>query len=73
MGIGCVSSVLAALIAKFFVDASNALCQSQLRERSTGLPASTPWTWDSGFEAITAYFQPPTEDENFNVVRHERV
>jgi hypothetical protein len=56
-----------------FVDASDALCKSQLRERSTGLPAGTPWTRDADFEAITAYFQPPTEDENFNVVRHERV
>lgn len=56
-----------------FVDASDALCKSQLRERSAGLPAGTPWTRDADFEAITAYFQPPTEDENFNVVRHERV
>ncbi len=56
-----------------FVDASDALCKSQLRERSTGLPAGTPWTRDADFEAITAYFQPPTEAENFNVVRHERV
>jgi predicted kinase len=55
-----------------FVDASDALCKSQLRERSTGLPAGTPWTRDADFEAITAYFQPPSEDENFNVVRHER-
>ena len=56
-----------------FVDASDALCKSQLRERSTGLPAGTPWTRDADFEAITAHFQPPTEAENFNVVRHERV
>jgi hypothetical protein len=56
-----------------FVDASDALCKSQLRERSTGLPAGAPWTRDADFEAITAYFQPPSEDENFNVVRHERV
>ncbi len=56
-----------------YVDASDALCKSQLRERSTRLPVGTPWTRDADFEAITAYFQPPTEDENFNVVRHERV
>jgi hypothetical protein len=49
------------------------LCKSQLRERSMGLPAGTPWTRDADFEAITAYFQPPTGDENFNVVHHERV
>jgi predicted kinase len=56
-----------------FVDASDALCKSQLRERSTRLAAGTPWTRDADFEAITACFQPPSEDENFNVVRHERV
>ena len=56
-----------------FVDASDALCKSQLRERSTGLSGGTPWTQEADFDAITEYFQPPTEDENFNVVRHERV
>jgi predicted kinase len=56
-----------------FVDASDDLCKSQLRERSNGLPAGTPWTTDGDFEAINAYFQPPSEDEKFNVVRHERV
>ena len=55
-----------------FIDATDALCKSQLRERSRGLPAGTPWTRDTDFEAITAYFQPPSEDEDFNVVRHER-
>ena len=56
-----------------FVDASDILCKSQLRKRSTGLPVDALWTRDADFEAITKYFQPPTEDENFNVIRHERV
>jgi predicted kinase len=56
-----------------FVDASDILCKSQLRDRSKGLPAGTPWTTDADFEAMNAYFQPPTEDEKFNVVHHERV
>jgi predicted kinase len=55
-----------------FVDASDAVCKNQLRNRSKDLPAGTPWTTDADFEAINAYFQPPTEDERFNVVRHER-
>jgi len=55
-----------------FVDASDALCKRQLKERSQDLPPGTPWTTDAEFEAITAYFQPPSEDEAFNVVRHER-
>jgi predicted kinase len=55
-----------------FVDASDVLCKRQLRERSVGLPDGTPWTTTADFETINAYFQPPAEDEKFNVVRHER-
>jgi len=56
-----------------FVDVPDALCKSQLRDRSRGLPAGTPWTTDADFEAINAYFEAPSEDEKFNVVHHERV
>jgi predicted kinase len=56
-----------------FVDASDALCKSQLKARTKHLPAGTPWTTDAEFEAITVYFEPPSEDEGFNVVRHERL
>ena len=45
--------------------------QSQLKERSKDLAAGTPWTRDAEFKAITVYFQPPSEDERFNVIRHE--
>lgn len=57
-----------------FVDASDELCKRQLQERSKSLPAGTSWTTDRDFEAISAYFQfqPPSEDEEFNVIRHER-
>ena len=55
-----------------FVDASDALCRRQLHARSRELPAGAPWTTDAEFEAITAYFQPPSEDEGFTVIRHER-
>jgi predicted kinase len=55
-----------------FIDASDALCKNQLRDRSKALPAGSPWTTDADFEAISAYFQPPSEDEKLNVVRHER-
>ncbi len=54
------------------VEASDALCKSQLKQRSRELPAGAPWTTDAEFDAITAYFQPPSEDEGFNVVFHER-
>jgi predicted kinase len=55
-----------------FVDASNPLCKRQLKERTTHLPPGTPWTTEAEFDAITIYFQPPSEDEGFNVIRHER-
>ena len=55
-----------------FVDASDAVCKSQLEERTKHLPADTPWTTEAAFDAITAYFQPPSEDEGFLVVRHDR-
>ena len=55
-----------------FIDASDALCKSQLKERSQNLPPGAPWTTDAEFEAVTVHFQPPSEDEQFNVIRHER-
>ena len=55
-----------------FVDAPDALCKSQLRGRSKDSATGAAWTTDAEFEAVTAYFQPPSEEEGFNVVRHER-
>jgi predicted kinase len=55
-----------------FIDAPDELCKRQLRQRSEALPAGSAWTTDTEFDAITAYFQAPAEDENFNVIRHER-
>ena len=55
-----------------FVDVPNDLCKLQLRQRSAALPAGSPWTTDAEFDAITAYFQAPMEDERFNVIRYER-
>jgi predicted kinase len=56
-----------------FIDAPDDLCKRQLRQRSEALPAGSAWTTDAEFDAITAYFQVPAEEEKFNVVRHERV
>jgi predicted kinase len=55
-----------------FIDAPDELCKRQLRQRSEGLPAGSAWTTDAEFDAVTAYFQAPAEDERFNVIRHER-
>lgn len=54
-----------------FIDVSDAVAKSQLKNRSKDLPPGTPWTTEAEFESITLYFQSPSEDEGFNVVRHE--
>lgn len=54
-----------------FIDASDDLCKRQLTERCKDLPAGRAWTTEAEFDAITAYFEPPSIDENFNVIRHE--
>lgn len=55
-----------------FVDVPDEICKAQLKERSQGLPAGSAWTTEAEFDAITAYFQAPTAEEGFNVIRHER-
>lgn len=55
-----------------YVDASDALCKRQLKQRSAHLPDGTAWTTEAEFDAITALFQAPADDEGFTVVRHSR-
>jgi predicted kinase len=55
-----------------FIDVPDEVCKVQLKERSKELPAGTAWTTDAEFDAITAYFQMPTAEEGFNVIRHGR-
>jgi hypothetical protein len=43
-----------------------------LKARSAHLPPGSAWTSDAAFDAITAYFRPPADDEGFTVVRHPR-
>jgi predicted kinase len=55
-----------------YIEASDEVCKRQLRERSKALPPGTRWTTDAEFDLITAFFEPPSSDEDFNVVHHER-
>ena len=55
-----------------FIDTPDERCKRQLKQRSAHLPAGSAWTTDEEFDAITAYFQAPAEDEKFNVIRHVR-
>jgi predicted kinase len=52
-----------------FVDAPDAVCLQQLQARSEDLP-DRRWTTAAEFHAVTAYFEPPGDDEGFHVVRH---
>ncbi len=56
-----------------YIDVSDELCKQQLKERSKGLPEGSAFTTDAEFDAITHYLQAPFEDENFNVIHHQRV
>jgi predicted kinase len=55
-----------------YVDVTDELCKRQLRERSRELAKDSAFTSDAEFDAITEYFQAPSDDENFNVIRHQR-
>lgn len=55
-----------------YIDAPNDLCKRQLRTRSRLLPAGARWTSEAEFDAVTAHFRAPAEDEGFNVIRHAR-
>lgn len=55
-----------------FIDAPDALCKRQLRQRSEALPAGERWTSDAEYDAITAYFEPPSAEEGYTVVVHRR-
>ncbi|MFV2056391.1 MAG: AAA family ATPase [Thiohalomonadales bacterium] len=53
-----------------FIDVSNETCKRQLRERSKDKPDGTAFTSDSEFDALTKFFQAPSESENFNIIRY---
>lgn len=55
-----------------YIDASDDLCKLQLKQRSEGFAEGTMWTTDAEFDAVTAYFKPPSAEEQFNVIRHDR-
>lgn len=56
-----------------YVDVTDELCKRQLRERSMNLAEGSAFMGDAEFDAITKYFQAPSDDENFNVIRHQRI
>lgn len=55
-----------------YVDVTDEVCKRQLRERSKELAEGSAFASDAEFDAITEYFQAPSDDENFNIIRHQR-
>lgn len=53
-----------------FLDVADVICKKQLQQRSRGLPEGSAFTTEAEFDAITKYFEPPLEDEQFNVITH---
>jgi predicted kinase len=52
-----------------FVDVPDEVCLRQLKLRSAGI-AEERWTSEAEFHLVNAYFEPPTADEGFHIVRH---
>jgi len=55
-----------------FVDVSTDTCKRQLKERSKDKPEGTAFTSDAEYDAVTKYFQAPSQDEGFNIIRYQR-
>jgi predicted kinase len=56
----------------YFIDATDDLCKQQLKIRSKDPSKASAFDNDAVFEEITKYFQPPSADEGFNIIRDER-
>lgn len=52
-----------------YLDVADALCKSRLHARNQGGEHAFAAT-DEQFALITRYFEPPQEEEGFNLVRH---
>ena len=56
----------------YFVDVNDDICKRQLKERSKNRPKGSAFTSEAEFDAITKYFQAPSENEGFNIIRYQR-
>jgi predicted kinase len=51
-----------------YIVASDDTCLRQLRHRSVDMPEGAKFTTTKEFHQVNRYFQPPSEDEGFNLV-----
>jgi predicted kinase len=54
-----------------YIVAPDSRCKEQLRKRNTEQPEGSMIMSETDFDYITAYFQPPTVDEGFNVILYD--
>jgi predicted kinase len=54
-----------------YIVASDSLCKEQLRKRNAEQPEGSMNMSEAQFDYITAYFQSPTADEGFNIIRYD--
>ena len=55
-----------------YLDLSDSQCLSQIAKRRTEQPERAQFDTEAVFHHVTQYFEPPTSDENLNIVRVER-
>ena len=55
-----------------YLNCSEAICKEQLEKRVINEPDRHASDTEEMFDAITKYFEPPTTDESFEIINHER-
>lgn len=55
-----------------YLDCSDAICKAQLEKRAIDEPERHATDTVEMFDAITRYFEPPSSDEGFDIILHER-
>lgn len=54
-----------------FLDCSDAICKARLQTRAVAEPERQATDTEAMFDAITRYFEPPSTDEGFDIIRHQ--
>lgn len=56
-----------------YLDCPHSVCKAQLKERAVKEPERHATDTAEMFDAITRYFEPPSTDEGFEIISHERI
>ncbi len=50
-----------------YIDASDSICLQQIKKRAKEIPQRAQFDTEDMFYKVTSYFQPPSEQEDFNI------